>query len=124
VVLNSVARDLWRDIDKSLLKLLTDCTANSMMYLMAIIEIRVKPNATKSFVGGVHGDQLIVSVQAPAVDGKANKAVTEVIAQAFGIKRNAVSIVGGLTSRYKRLSLEGDEELIAARLQELRGDLF
>lgn len=95
-----------------------------MIESMVIIEIRVKPNATKSFVGGVHGDQLIVSVQAPAVDGKANKAVTTAIAQAFGIKRNAVSIVGGLTSRDKRLSLEGDEESIAARLQELRGDLF
>jgi len=89
-----------------------------------IIEIRVKPNASRSYVGGVHGERLVVSVQAPAVDGKANKAVMESIAKAFDVRKNAVAIVHGLTSRDKRISIVGDETLFKQKLQELRGDLF
>jgi uncharacterized protein (TIGR00251 family) len=89
-----------------------------------IIGIRVKPNASKSFVGGVHGDQLIVSVQAPAVDGKANKAVMEALARAFNVRKSAVQIVGGLTNRDKRIAISGDELILQPRLKELRGDLF
>ncbi len=42
-----------------------------------LLEIRVRPNASHNKVGGTAGDppRLVVAVQAPAVDGKANAAV-------------------------------------------------
>jgi len=42
-----------------------------------LIEIRVRPNSSRNKVGGIAGNppRLIVAVQAPAVDGKANEAV-------------------------------------------------
>jgi len=42
-----------------------------------IMEIRVRPNSKVNKVGGTVGDppRLVVAVQAPAVDGKANDAV-------------------------------------------------
>ena len=91
---------------------------------MFIVEIRVKPNASKAYVGGIYGERLIVSVQAPAVDGKANKAVMESIAKAFDVKQNAVAIIHGLTSRDKRISITGNESILESRLRELRGDLL
>ena len=42
-----------------------------------LIEIRVRPNSSRNKVGGIAADppRLVVAVQAPAVDGKANEAV-------------------------------------------------
>jgi hypothetical protein len=38
---------------------------------------------------------LIVRVNAPAVDGRANVAVIEAVAKAFGVKRREVDVVAG-----------------------------
>ena len=43
------------------------------------IDIRVRANASKSKVSGAVAERLLVFVQAPAVDGKANQAVIKAI---------------------------------------------
>ena len=50
-----------------------------------LIEIRVRPNSSRNKVGGTVGEppRLVVAVQAPAVDGKANEAVVKELAKAF-----------------------------------------
>ena len=90
-----------------------------------IVEIRVRPNAKNNRVGGVVGDppRLVVAVQAPAVDGKANEAVAKVVAKAFDLRARDVSIVHGELSRDKRLVLSGDDLLLQARCSELMGIL-
>ncbi len=92
---------------------------------MITIEIRVRPNAKNNRVGGVAGDpaRLVVAVQAPAVDGKANAAVLKVVAKAFDLRSRDVSIVHGELSRDKRLVLNGDDLLLQARCSELMGIL-
>ena len=49
-------------------------------------EIRVKavPGSSRSRIAGVLGDRLKIQVAAPPEDGKANKAVAEVLAQWLG----------------------------------------
>ena len=90
---------------------------------MTSFEIRVRPNAKKNFVGGVVGEppRLVVSVQAPAMDGKANEAVIKALAKALGIKARSIKIVHGELSRDKRVVVEGEN--IADQLDELRGIL-
>jgi uncharacterized protein (TIGR00251 family) len=90
-----------------------------------LIEIRVRPNAKNNRVGGVVGDppRLVVAVQAPAVDGKANEAVLKVVAKAFAIRTRDISIVYGELARDKRLLLKGDEEILTQTLEELMGIL-
>jgi uncharacterized protein (TIGR00251 family) len=53
-----------------------------------LLEIRVRPNSSRNKVGGAVGDppRLVVAVQAPAVDGKANQAVIKQLADAFSLR--------------------------------------
>lgn len=52
-------------------------------------------------------DAVLVRVSAPPVDGAANAEVVEVLARALDLPRRAVTITGGLTSRTKRVAIEG-----------------
>ena len=89
-----------------------------------LIEIRVRPNASKNKVGGTVGDppRLVVAVQAPAVDGKANAAVIKELAIAFNVRARDFTIVHGELARDKRLLVNGDESELTKRLEELSGD--
>ncbi|MEK7375567.1 MAG: DUF167 domain-containing protein [Candidatus Margulisiibacteriota bacterium] len=67
---------------------------------MKKIQIKVIPNAKKVKIAEDKGT-LKVYVNVPAVDGKANKALTEVLARHFGVKRRNISILSGEKSRSK-----------------------
>lgn len=69
--------------------------------------VRVQPRASRSEVDGLHGDALKIRVHAPPVDGAANEAVIEVLAEALGVPRRAVTIVAGQASRTKVVEVEG-----------------
>jgi len=89
-----------------------------------LLEIRVRPNSSRNKVGGSAGDppRLVVAVQAPAVDGKANAAVIKELANAFNIRVRDFTIVFGELGRDKRLLVNGDTQLLQARYDELIGD--
>ncbi|HEY2731673.1 MAG TPA: DUF167 family protein [Polyangia bacterium] len=72
-----------------------------------IVDVLVQPRASRAGVGPAVGDRLRVSVTAPPVDGKANAAVIEAVAEAFGVRRAAVSIVRGEASRRKTVRIAG-----------------
>jgi len=74
---------------------------------ISIVNIRVTPNAKHDEITGPHGDGVRIRLRAPAVDGKANKALIEFLAKTFGIPRSAVQIRGGDKSRNKRVELLG-----------------
>lgn len=90
-----------------------------------LIEIRVRPNASRNKVGGIAGDppRLVVAVQAPAVDGKANAAVIKELATAFGLRARNFTIVHGELSRDKRLVISRATAEQLARYEELKTDL-
>lgn len=69
------------------------------------LAVRVQPGARRSEVIGTHGDALRVRVAAPAVDGKANEALVEIIAAHFGIHRRMIAISRGHTSRSKVIEI-------------------
>jgi len=82
-----------------------------------VIEIRVRPNASRNKVGGTAGDppRLVVAVQAPAVDGKANAAVIKELAAAFGLRARDFIIVHGQLSRDKRLVIRDASDSVKNR---------
>ena len=90
-----------------------------------VIEIRVRPNASRNKVGGSAGDppRLVVAVQAPAVDGKANAAVIKELAAAFGLRARDFIIIHGELSRDKRLLIVDALPEHLSRYEELKGGL-
>lgn len=73
------------------------------------IDIRVRANSKQNKVEGEIAGRLVVFVQAPAVDGKANKAVIEVLAKHFKLKSREVKIINGDTSRDKTVEINLDK---------------
>lgn len=82
------------------------------------LDLRVTPRASRAAVGGLHGERLIVRVNAPPVDGAANDAVRTALAEALGVGRAAVTLVRGETARDKTVAITGDP---AALLERARG---
>ncbi|EIE99965.1 DUF167 domain-containing protein [Saccharomonospora glauca] len=86
------------------------------------VAVRVKAGAKRDGVGGrwdgALGEALVVSVRAPAVDGKANTAVCRVLAAAFGLRARDVTVVRGQRSRDKLVEFP-DVEGVAERVAEL-----
>jgi len=85
------------------------------------VRVRVRPAAPATRVGGRWGADddpaLVVRVRTPAVDGRANSAVVAALAEAFGVRRAAVRLVTGATSRTKVVEVEGvDSAALAALL--------
>jgi uncharacterized protein len=75
------------------------------------VHVRVTPGAARNEVGGRYGEDeppvLMVRVTAPATDGRANRAVVEALARAFGVTRRAVVLTAGASSRRKRVEVDG-----------------
>jgi len=79
-----------------------------------LLTVYVQPRASRTLLAGLHGKALKLSITAPPVEGKANKAVVEYIARLFNIPPKAVSVKSGHQSRTKRLTVK-NISLAAAR---------
>ena len=60
----------------------------------------IKPNSKADSIEKV-GDELLVRVKAPAVDGKANEAAVKLIAKYYDVPKTRVKLIRGATSRKK-----------------------
>jgi uncharacterized protein (TIGR00251 family) len=69
--------------------------------------VRVQPRASRSEIVGLHGDALKVRLTAPPIDGAANVALVELLADVLGVPLNSVRIVTGGTSRGKVVEVDG-----------------
>lgn len=68
-----------------------------------MITVRVKPGSRKGPLVEVDDDdELTIYVPERAVDGKANDAVTKLLAAHLGVPRSRLELVSGATARVKR----------------------
>jgi hypothetical protein len=72
-----------------------------------ILELHVQPGASRSEFAGRHGERIKIRLAARAVDGKANAALIEFLAEHFKVPKSRVRIVSGLKSRQKRVIIDG-----------------
>jgi uncharacterized protein (TIGR00251 family) len=80
----------------------------------AELRVHVQPRASRSEVVGWREGSLAVRLTAPPVEGAANRACRDFLAEALGVKRADVELVGGEKSREKRFRVHGID---AAELQ-------
>lgn len=80
------------------------------------LDVRVRPGASRTKVGGRYGERLVVAVSARAVDGAATEAVLKAVADAVGVRPRQVSLVTGRTSRDKVVGVECADAAQAARV--------
>jgi len=72
----------------------------------ATVRVRVQPRASTNQVVGVRDGVLCVRLTAPPVEGAANQACVEFVAEALGFRRSQVKIASGQKSRDKVLAVE------------------
>lgn len=71
------------------------------------LAVRVRPGAKKNDVAGIHAGAVKISLTAPPVEGRANEALIEFVAELLRIPRARVSILSGASSRMKALRITG-----------------
>lgn len=71
------------------------------------IAIKAIPGSSRDAAEGWSGDELRVRVRAPALEGRANEAVCELLANLLRLPRRAVSVVRGDTARHKLVRVDG-----------------
>jgi uncharacterized protein YggU (UPF0235/DUF167 family) len=83
--------------------------------------VRLTPRSGSSRVDGVVDGVLRVRVSAPPVDGAANRALVEVLAEALDISRSRVRLVAGAAGPRKLVVVDGvDPQQLRARWPGLR----
>jgi len=71
------------------------------------LDIEVKVRASKSRVLGIKADRLSVALAAPPVDGAANHALLETLAEYFELPRRRITLIAGERNRRKVVELAG-----------------
>ena len=92
------------------------------------IAVRLKPGSSKTLIHGWQEDPLarksagkqdgadrilVVSVNAPPLEGRANRMLTDLLAKTLGLPRSAVRIARGESSRIKQIELPATADLSA-----------
>jgi uncharacterized protein (TIGR00251 family) len=75
------------------------------------LEVYVQPRAAQTGFAGLHDGRLKIRIAAAAIDNAANLALIAFLADHCGVPRRQVRIIGGATSRRKRVEIEGISEL-------------
>ncbi len=82
------------------------------------IETRIIPRASRNEIVGIEDGVARIRVTSPPVDGKANKAVSELLSKQLDVPKKNIRIVSGEKSRNKRIRIKGisaDEFLMRMR---------
>lgn len=82
-----------------------------------VLALHVQPGARNTEIAGLHGEALKIRLAAAPVDGKANDCLIGFLAETLGIARSRIELVGGASSRAKRVRVAGvDAESVRRKL--------
>jgi len=72
-----------------------------------IIKVKLHPRSSRNQFMGREGDVFKVKVTSPPVHGRANRALTELLAKRLKLPKGDVEIVSGKSSRMKQVRIHG-----------------
>jgi uncharacterized protein len=73
----------------------------------ATFAVRVQPRASRNAIAGEMGDALKLALTASPVEGKANEACVEFLANFLKVPRSSVTIASGESNRNKVIRVAG-----------------
>lgn len=73
-----------------------------------LITVYVQPGAKKTETAGLHDGNLKIRLNAPPVDGSANKELINFVSRSLKLRKNQVKIFSGEKSRIKTLEIFSD----------------
>ena len=86
----------------------------------SILPVRAHAGARRNEVRGEHDGALRVAVTQAPEKGKANKAIAELLAKEFAVRKSQIELVSGETSAQKRFLVRGlSPEDLSARLADV-----
>lgn len=84
----------------------------------ATFGVKVVPRASRDELAGIQQGELRIRLTAPPVEGAANRALVEFMAEVLRVSRRDVDVVSGHGSRHKVVAVRGlGPREVAARLQ-------
>jgi uncharacterized protein (TIGR00251 family) len=82
------------------------------------IHVKVVPGSRRAGFAGVLGNRLKIRVAAPPEDGKANRAVSSLLAELFGVSERHIELIVGHGSPEKTFRISGiSVEQVAERIK-------
>ena len=89
-----------------------------------VLAVRLTPKGGRDAIDGIatlsDGNTVLkVRVRAAPFEGEANAAMGRVLAKALGVPPARVEIVGGATSRIKRVKIVGEASALRATLEKI-----
>ena len=83
-----------------------------------VLPVRAQPGARKNAIVGKQEGALKVAVTAPADQGRANKALVELLREMLDLKRSQVELLSGDKNRNKNFLIRGlTREMLMTRIQ-------
>lgn len=68
---------------------------------------RLVPRAAKNQIVGITDGELKIRIKGLPVEGKANKALVQFLAEVLGVRLGCIALIGGETGRHKRIRIDG-----------------
>ncbi len=91
-----------------------------------VIHVRLTPKSNAARIAGaeMYGDMPVLKahVTAPPEDGKANAALTLLVAGWLGVPKSKVTVASGQKSRLKTVAVSGDPAELMAKVERLLGE--
>ena len=70
-----------------------------------LLKVKAFPKAGENRITGVRNGELVVRLQAPALQGQANKELVKFLAKSLGVARSQIQILVGESSRHKLIAV-------------------
>jgi uncharacterized protein (TIGR00251 family) len=85
------------------------------------VALRVTPRGGRDGIETLADGRCVMKVRVRAIaeGGKANRAVTELLAKALGVPKAKVRLLSGATSRLKQVAVDGDPKSLGEALRVL-----
>jgi uncharacterized protein (TIGR00251 family) len=87
---------------------------------MLILLLKVKPGSSKDEISLDEDGNLLVKIKERPIDGAANAYLLKFLSKEFNIRKSAVTLEKGSTSRYKKILLDMDQATLDSLLNRYK----